>query len=40
MKAQRIIRWISLAAKTAYWIDKLWQQLQRQQVFSLQAEPS
>jgi len=40
MKVQRALRWTFLVAKAGYWIDKFWQQLQRHQVFSLQAKPS
>jgi hypothetical protein len=40
MRVQRALRWTVLVAKTGYWIDKFWQQLQRHQVFSLEAEPS
>jgi hypothetical protein len=40
MKLQRALRWIALVAKTGYWIDKFWRQLQRHQVFSLQLDAS
>jgi hypothetical protein len=33
MKVQRTLRWTILVARAGYWIDKLWQQLQRHQVF-------
>jgi len=40
LRVKRALRWTVLVAKAGYWIDKFWQQLQRHQVFSLQAKPS
>jgi hypothetical protein len=38
-KIYRAVKLTAALAKAAFWIDRLWQQLQRHLVFTLQADP-
>lgn len=38
-KFYRAVKLTAALAKAAFWVDRLWQQLQRHVVFTLQADP-